>query len=243
MQTKILIVDDDRDLRNLLTEFLARHGYTVASLPNGKELEQTLTADRYDLIILDLMMPGDDGFELCRMIRKNHALPIIMLTAVNEETDKIIGLELGADDYLTKPFNPRELLARIKAILRRARYDNETAGNANQSKHERHKLLFGGWELDTASRRLLNPKKSEVTLSAGEYSLLVILLEHPQRVISRDMLLDLTKHRPAGPFDRSIDVQISRLRQKLNDDPKQPHYIKTVRNGGYMFAEPVVRST
>lgn len=239
----ILVIDDDQVIRDLLGEFLIKYGYTVTLLPHGKELQQTLADQNFDLIILDIVMPGDDGFALCRMVRKDLNIPIVMLTGINDETDRIIGLELGADDYITKPFNPRELLARVKAVLRRSQYVEEEAIEANQQNKNKTKLLFAGWELDTAARRLLNPECSEVTLSAGEYGLLVILLEHPQRVISRDMLMDLTKHRVADSFDRSIDVQISRLRQKLNDDPKQPQFIKTVRNGGYLFSQSVTKSS
>lgn len=236
MSKHILVVDDDESIRDLLAKFLTKQSYEVTTLPHGDELQATLDDKQFDLIVLDVMLPGDDGFELCRMIRKQHNIPIIMLTAMNEETDKIIGLELGADDYLTKPFNPRELLARIKAILRRSG-ESETESSPVPSKKIRYN--FAGWQLNSSSRQLLNPDRMEIILSAGEYDLLLVFLQHPQRVINRDQLLDLTKNRPIGPFDRSIDVQISRLRQKLNDDPKHPKFIKTVRNGGYMFAVDV----
>lgn len=243
MTKKILVIDDDPAICDLLGKFLVKHGYTVTLLPHGKDLQQTLAAENFDLIILDIMMPGEDGFTLCNRVRKDWAIPVIMLTAVNEEIDKVIGLELGADDYITKPFNPRELLARVKAVLRRSQHEKKEFIDPNQQNKAKTRLLFAGWELDTATRQLLNPECSEVTLSAGEYSLLVILLEHPQRVISRDMLLDLTKQRTLDAFDRSIDVQISRLRQKLNDDPKQPRFIKTIRSGGYFFMQPVKKSS
>ncbi|MAZ39354.1 MAG: two-component system response regulator [Legionellales bacterium] len=190
-----------------------------------------------DLIILDIRMPGEDGFTVCQKIRKTSDIPIIMLTANGEDMDRIIGLEMGADDYLPKPFNPRELVARIKAVLRR------TAETKNSHKEEMHIdteiYTFVNWKLDTATRVLMSPDDLEISITAGEYTLLMTFLERPKRVLSRDQLLEITHNRQAGPFDRSIDIQVSRLRQKIEDDPKNPKLITTVRGGGYMFTAPV----
>lgn len=242
-QKHLVITDDDQEIRTLLSEFLTKHGYQITTANNGEQL-LTLLADakhNYDLIILDVMMPGIDGIETCRQIRQRSSIPIIMLTAVCDDTDKILGLEFGADDYLAKPFNPRELLARIKAILRRS---NEAPAVAVEQVSKRNRppvYEFSGWQLDTATRRLLSPDCVEVALSGGAYDLLLAFLEHPQRVLSRDHLLDVTRNRLAEPFDRSIDVQVSRLRQKLEIDAKEPKMIKTVRTGGYLFTASVKR--
>lgn len=197
-------------------------------------MQRAIEQGRFDLVVLDLMLPGEDGLSLCRRLRGDSELPIIMLTALGEETDRIVGLEVGADDYLAKPFNPRELLARIKAVLRRTgrapRPSEATAAAV---------LRFEGWSLDVARRELRAPDGELVDLTAGEFDLLVCLAEHPQRVLNRDQLLDLTRGRDAAPFDRSIDIQISRLRRKLEDDPKQPRIVKTVRGGGYVFTARV----
>lgn len=233
----IMVVDDDFEIRQLLGQFLREHGFQVTLAGNGREMLQYLKSQDIDLFIMDVMMPGDDGFELCRKIRQKSGAPIIMATAVSGETDRIVGLELGADDYVVKPFNVRELLARIKAILRRTR-----EGGKSPDLEERESLMklnFSGWLLDQATRRLVSPDQMEVNLSSGEYDLLLVFLMHPQRVLGRDRLLDMAKNRADIPFDRSIDVQVSRLRQKLEADPKQPELIKTVRGGGYMFTSAV----
>jgi two-component system, OmpR family, response regulator len=233
----ILIVDDDREIRDLLGRFLTKHGYRVTAARDGQELRKALADWRIDLIVLDLMLPGEDGLTLCRQLRAESNMPIIMLTAMGEETDRIVGLEMGADDYLPKPFNPRELLARIRSVLRRA------AGTpASSVASDRTILRFAGWQLDLARRRLESAEGVVVDLSAGEFGLLVALAEHPQRVLSRDQLLDLTRGRAAGPFDRSIDIQVSRLRKKIEPDAKKPELIKTVRSGGYMFTPTVERT-
>jgi two-component system OmpR family response regulator len=184
-------------------------------------------------VILDLMLPGEDGLSLCRWLRHDSQLPIIMLTAMGEETDRIIGLEMGADDYLAKPFNPRELLARIKAVLRRTGRPQASEGAAARI------LTFEGWRLDLSRRQLNEPGGALIELSAGEFDLLVALAEHPQRVLTRDQLIDLARGRAATPFDRSVDVQVSRLRRKMEHDPKNPTLIKTVRSGGYIFSAVV----
>ena len=230
----VLVVDDDREIRDLLARFLRRHGYRIETAADGREMFAALGAGRFDLVVLDLMLPGEDGLSLCRRVRADSDLPIIMLTAVGEDTDRIVGLEVGADDYLPKPFNPRELLARIRAVLRRAtEVHRPPDGGRSRS------LEFQGWMLDVARRCLHAPDGAPVDLTAGEYGLLLALLEHPGRVLNRDQILDLTRGREAGPFDRSVDIQVSRLRRKIEDDPKRPALIKTVRSGGYVFAGEV----
>ena len=232
----ILIVDDDREIRDLVARFLKKHDYRVDTAAEGRAMMKLLDAGRFDLVVLDLMLPGEDGLSLCRRLRASSDLPVIMLTAVGEETDRIIGLEMGADDYLPKPFNPRELLARIKAVLRR------TGGPRREAAEEGDEVLsFEGWRLDLAKRELRTAEGVLTPLTAGEFDLLVAFAEHPHRVLSRDQLLDLTKGREAQPFDRSIDVQLSRLRRKIEADPKAPAIVKTVRGGGYLFTPAVER--
>jgi len=230
----LLVVDDDRAIRDLLGGFLTKHGYRVSTAKDGREMHKVLADGRIDLIVLDLLLPGDDGLTLCRQLRASTAIPIIMLTAMGEETDRIVGLEMGADDYLPKPFNPRELLARIKAVLRRS---PDIA--ARQRSTEPGTRRFAGWEVDIARRRLKSPAGAVVDLSPGEFDLLVAFVDHPQRVLNRDQLLDLTRGRAAGPFDRSVDVQVGRLRKKIERDPKEPELIHTVRGGGYIFTANV----
>lgn len=239
----IIVTDDDEEIRNLLGKFLSKHGYHVTTAESGEQLLLLLDNPSYPykLVILDVMMPGIDGIEACRHIRQHSTIPIIMLTAVTDDTDKILGLEFGADDYLAKPFNPRELLARIKAVLRRSRETPITPSVQAAKRHAPPVYDFAGWQLDTATRLLLSPEQMEVPLSGGTYDLLLAFLENPQRVLSRDHLLDVTRNRTAEPFDRSIDVQVSRLRQKLEDDPKEPKILKTVRAGGYLFTPAVKR--
>lgn len=239
----ILVVDDDREIRDLLARFLDRHGLRVSTAQNGAEMDRLHAQDPADLIVLDLMMPGEDGLSATRRLRaQGERVPIIMLTAMGEDTDRIVGLEVGADDYLPKPFNPRELLARIKAVLRRAPVDMAEPGHAEPvGGGGGHRLDFLGWRLDLATRDLTSPDGVVLTLSAGEFDLLRAFVEHPRRVLSRDQLLDLARGRQAIPFDRSIDIQVSRLRRKLGDDPKDPQLIKTVRGGGYLFTAEVER--
>ncbi|CCQ74785.1 response regulator [Magnetospira sp. QH-2] len=232
----ILIVDDDREIRDLVVRFLRGHGLRVDSAEDGKAMRRAMDNGRFDLVILDVMMPGEDGLTLCRELRSRSSLPIIMLTALGEDTDRIVGLEMGADDYLAKPFNPRELLARIKAVLRRA-----GPGGESDRVETSGLLRFEGWSLDTARRELRDKDGVLVTLSAGEYDLLAVFATRPQRVLNRDQLLDLTRGREAAPFDRSVDVQLSRLRKKIEPDPTNPVLIKTIRGGGYMMAVPVTK--
>ncbi len=227
----ILIVDDDPEIRALLRDYLERHGYRVSTAADGGDMWRALDHTCMDMIILDLMLPRDDGLVLCRKLRADRDTPVIMLTALGETTDRIIGLEMGADDYLTKPFEPRELLARIKAVLHRTRALPDSGRNPATGE-----ILFAGWTLDTHTRNLLSPEGVVVPLSGGEFNLLSVFLEHPNHVLNRDQLLELTRGREAGPFDRSIDVQVGRLRRRLRDDGKEPRIIKTVRNAGYVLA-------
>lgn len=229
----LLIVDDDYDIRELLSRFLGKHGYRVSVARDGKAMEQVLASTAVDLIVLDLMLPGDDGLVLCRQLRSRSNLPVIMLTAMGEETDRIIGLEMGADDYLPKPFNPRELLARIKAVLRRFHSLPEIPLQDKATPVQQ--LKFERWLFDTFKRELVDEEGVTLSLSTAEFDLLQAFVAHPQRVLSRDQLLDLARGRDANLFDRSIDTLVSRLRRKLETDPKNPELIKTVWGGGYMF--------
>jgi two-component system, OmpR family, response regulator len=231
----ILVVDDDAEIRALLTKYLQKNGLHAAAVADGRAMWQALEAGRVDLVVLDLMLPGDDGLTLCRNLRAKSDIPVIMLTARGEETDRIVGLEMGADDYLAKPFSARELLARIKAILRRAR-----SLPANLQPDNARQLRFADWVLDTAHRHLLSREGVVTPLSGAEYRLLRIFLGHPNRVLNRDQLVDLTQGREAEPLDRSIDVQVSRLRHRLGDDPREPRLIKTVRGEGYVLATEVI---
>jgi len=233
-QDHILVVDDDAETRSLLQEYLQKQGYRVTPAADGKALRRALEIGRADLVVLDVMLPGEDGLELCRDLRTRSNLPVIMLTARGEETDRIVGLEMGADDYLAKPFNPRELLARIKSVLRRAR---SLPGNLEPD--AARSFRFAGWTLDAASRNLTAPDGVVVPLSGTEFKLLRVFLAHPNRVLSRDQLIELMISRDAGPFDRAIDVQVSRLRQRLRDDARVPRIIKTVRGEGYVLAAQV----
>jgi two-component system OmpR family response regulator len=247
----ILIVDDDREIRDLLSRFLQKHGFRASTAADGRDMRKILADARIDLIVLDVMMPGETGLQICAQLRAQGIpgpsgpgapggaarTPIIMLTAAGEDTDRIVGLEMGADDYLPKPFNPRELLARIRAVLRRSEDGGRPVGDADTSML----LQFDGWQLDLGARRLTSPDGNEVDLSAGEFDLLAALAQRPRRVLSRDQLLDLCKGRAAQPFDRSIDVQVGRLRRKIEPDPTEPRIITTVRGGGYMFAPEVTR--
>jgi two-component system OmpR family response regulator len=226
----ILVVDDDRQIRISLSRFLTAGGLRVSNASNAFDMFEAIEANRIDLIVLDIMMPREDGLSAFRRLREGKKMPVVFLTAVSTETDRIIGLELGADDYLSKPFNPRELLARIRAVLRRCSEGSGTRQDTGGAVFE-----FQGWVLDAVRRTLRNPDGALVDLTAGEYDLLVAFAERPQHVLSRDQLLDLTRGRTSGPFDRTIDVQVSRLRRKIETDPGDPQLIKTVRSGGYIF--------
>ncbi|MBC7430740.1 MAG: response regulator [Rubritepida sp.] len=232
----ILVVDDDREIRDLLSRFLEKQGMRVSAARDAREARRLWPLGRYHIVVLDLMMPGESGLDFARWLRTQSNVPILMLTAMSEETDRIVGLELGADDYVQKPFNPRELLARIRAILRRAN------GEGQAIEADARPIQFAGWTLEPSRRRLLNPEGAEVLLTGGEYELLAALVERPNRVLTRDMLMDLLRGRQAGPFDRAIDVAVSRLRRKLEDDGRHPNLIKTVRGGGYVLSTAVERA-
>ncbi len=232
----ILIVDDSNEISELVERFLRQHGFRTSSAPDGNAMRRALANHQVDLIVLDLMLPGDDGLVLCRDLRAKSSIPIIMLTAMGEETDRIIGLEMGADDYLAKPFNPRELLARIKSVLRRTETLPETRHPPKETT-----IVFNLWTFDITKRQLITEDGVIVPLSTGEFRLLLTFIQHPGHVLSRDQLMDLTQGRDTEPFDRSIDTQVSRLRKKIELDPKQPEIIKTVWGGGYVFT-PTVRN-
>ncbi|AYK16693.1 MULTISPECIES: response regulator [Aeromonas] len=235
--THILVVDDHSEIRDLLKRFLEQHGLRVSCARDGKEMKRLLEEREFDLLVLDLMMPGEDGLTLCRELRVKSNLPIIMLTAMGEETDRIIGLEMGADDYLAKPFNPRELLARIKAVMRRTQAETQPAAETLT-----RDLRFDRWLLDVNRRELVDEDGVGLSLSTAEFDLLKVFLERPQRVLSRDQLLDLARGREAVAFDRAIDTLVSRLRRKLERDPKNPELIKTIWGGGYMFSADVTQA-
>lgn len=228
----ILVVDDDGQILELVARFLQANGFRVHAARDGREMQSVLAENSVDLIVLDLMLPGANGLELCRELRKTSAVPVVMLTAKGEDVDRIIGLEVGADDYLPKPFNPRELLARVNAVLRRTTTSHQLTNRRVRT------LGFAGWKLDVLKRELTNPQGIVVDLSTGEYDLLVTFLEAPQRVLSRDYLLDAARNRALEPFDRAIDVQVSRLRRKFGDSGE---LIKTVRGAGYLFSSDVER--
>ncbi|HTH76474.1 MAG TPA: response regulator [Trinickia sp.] len=233
----VLVVDDDRDIRELIADYLEKNGMRVSVAANGRDMRAMLESGPPDIIVLDLMLPGEDGLVLCRDLRasRHRSVPVLMLTARGEETDRIVGLEMGADDYLPKPFAVRELLARIKAVLRRARM----LPPGMQVSESAHVLAFGDWRLDTVARHLLDAQGTLVALSGAEYRLLRVFLDHPQRVLTRDQLLSLTQGRQADAFDRSIDLLVSRVRQRLRDEAREPRYIKTLRNEGYVFSAAV----
>ena len=230
----ILIVDDDAEIRNLLGEYLRKNGYETAVAADGRAMWTALARGRVDLIVLDLMLPGEDGLTLCRKLRAKSDTPVIMLTARGEETDRIVGLEMGADDYLAKPFSPRELLARIKSVLRRTR-----SLPRNLRADEARAIAFAGWRLDAVARQLVSADGVVTSLSGSEYQLLRIFLSHASHVLTRDQLMLLSKGREADPLDRSIDIQVSRLRHRLGDDSADPQIIKTVRGEGYVLAVPI----
>jgi len=230
----IVVVEDDREIGELVQGLLAREGFEAVVARSGVELDRTLQQRPADLIVLDLMLPGEDGLSICRRLRARSAVPIVMLTAKSEDIDRIIGLELGADDYVGKPFNPRELIARIRAVLRR------TAPAATGAPPG-ERVRFAGFLFDLDARRLFRDG-AEIELSAGDFDLLAVLVRHPQRVLSRNQLMDLTKGRSWEAFDRSIDVALSRLRRKIEADPAQPVLIRTVRNAGYMLVASVERA-
>ena len=231
----VLIVDDDREIRGLLAQYLEKHDFRTSAVADGREMRRVLERSHVDLLVLDLMLPGEDGLSLCRELRGRSQLPIIMLTARGEDVDRIVGLELGADDYIAKPFNPRELLGRIKAVLRRSAHAPRDPSPENV-----RGFSFDGWRLDTVTRTLTSASGNEVNLSGAEYRLLAVLLGSGNRVLTRAQLTELLRGREADPFDRSIDVRVSRLRQILGDDARAPQIIKTVYGEGYVIGVNVV---
>ena len=230
----VVVVDDDYDIRTSLAKYLRKHGFRVSVAANGNELDQILITASVDLLVLDIMMPGDDGLSICKRVQETRRVPTIFLTALTEDTDRIVGLELGADDYVSKPFNPRELLARVKSVLRRSQM---LPSRPLQSKGL---VAFDQWRFNFSRKEILGPDNIAIRLSSGEHLLLVSLIEHAGITLSRDQLMDLTKGREAQLFDRSIDNVISRLRRKLEVDPKNPKIILTQWGNGYVFAADLV---
>ena len=236
----LLIVDDDEEILELLTRFFREHQHAVSVATGGPTMFAALKAQKFDLIILDIMLGGEDGFSLCRQLRASTTIPIIMLTSMSTHTDRVVGLELGADDYVTKPFDARELLARVKAVLRRTA-EGEREASTSSATDVRPALLFAGWRLDVSRRELRSASNALTLLAGAEFELLLAFAEHPNVVLTRDRLLDLVRGPSYSAFDRSIDVQVSRLRRKLEVDVKTPALIRTVRNGGYIFTPEVKR--
>lgn len=233
----ILMIDDDAQIRQLLSDYLSGFGMSVVAVADGNAMTKALKKSTFDLVILDLMLPGEDGLSLCRCLRAESDIPILMLTARGEAMDRVVGLELGADDYIVKPFEPRELVARIQTILRRSRGNRE-----NHKDHkDQHEAEFMGWRLNYVLRHLVSPKELVIPLSNAEFRLLTVFIEHPNRILSREFLLDSARGRDMDMFDRSIDILVSRVRQKLNDDSRTPTLIKTIRGEGYLFEAKVAR--
>jgi len=233
----ILVVDDQKEIFDVVQEYLTGEGYRVSTANDGNGMRRVLSQSHVDLVILDLMLPGEDGLTLARVLSDESGIGIIILTGRGETVDRIIGLEMGADDYLPKPFHLRELLARVKSVLRRVQSRTGEPGQTTRSHAQ-----FAGWTLDLSSRELMSPAGEEVRLTTGEFDLLAAFVNNPNQVLSRDRLLDLARNREAGPFDRTIDVQVGRLRRKLEEDPQNPSLIKTVRGSGYIFTPTVEMS-
>jgi two-component system OmpR family response regulator len=237
----IAIVDDEADITRLLANYLQGHGYRVTPLHDGRALMALMPADPPALVLLDLGLPGEDGFAIARQLREHWRCGLVIVTGRGDAVDKVVGLEVGADDYVTKPFDLRELLARIKAVLRRIVPPAEAAAlpGASALASPGTRLCFAGWALDVAARRITGPQGHEVALTGGEFDLLCTFARHPGRVLSRDFLIEQTRGREAGPFDRTIDVQVGRLRKKLEPDAENPQIIKSVRSAGYILVPPV----
>ncbi len=235
--THIAIVDDEPDITSLLANYLQGQGFRVTQLHSGRALMATMAADVPSLVLLDLGLPGEDGFSIARQLREHWRCGLVIVTGRGDAVDKVVGLEVGADDYVTKPFDLRELLARIKAVLSRI---VPAEASAAASAPARDRFRFAGWELDTAARRLTDSQGRESALTGGEFDLLCTFVRHPGRVLSRDFLLDETRRRDGGPFDRTIDVQVGRLRKKLEADPDDPQIVKSVRGAGYILVSAVI---
>jgi two-component system OmpR family response regulator len=234
--SRIAVVEDDPDISRMMVNFMTQHGFDVTPARGGRDLDRVMSGGKIDCVILDVGLPGEDGLSICRRLRGHSSVPIIMVTARGSETDRIVGLELGADDYLPKPFSPRELVARAKAVIRRSAAPEQAAAPAPQT------LLFEGWRLDMARRQLCDPSGAPRSLTSGEFNVLALFCMHSRKVLSRDDLLELLHGRAAAVFDRSIDVQISRLQRKIETDLKDPAFIKTIRYGGYFFTPEVTVS-
>jgi two-component system, OmpR family, response regulator len=232
--SRVAVVEDDPEISRMMTNYMTDHGFEVTAARNGRDLDRVMSGGKIDCVILDVGLPGEDGLSICRRLRGKSTVPIIMVTGRGTETDRIVGLELGADDYLPKPFNPRELVARVRAVMRRS------AGGELPQTQSPQVLVFEGWRLDMARRQLFTPDSASRSLTSGEFNILSIFCQNPRKVLSRDDLLDLLHGRAAAVFDRSIDVQISRLRRKIETNLKDPSFIKTVRYGGYFFTPQVV---
>lgn len=246
--TRLLCVDDDPSVGELIAAYFGMHGFDVTNVENGNDMRAAIAAGGVDVVLLDLGLPGEDGLDLARYLRARSNIPLIIVSGRGETIDRVVGLELGADDYVSKPFDMRELLARVRTVLRRASVDRPAPDSAaphrrvdDDSDQRAHTYTFAGWTLDPGARRLSAKNGDEVTLTRGEFDLLLALVERPQRVLSRDQLMEITHNREAGPFDRTIDVQIGRLRRKIADDPQQPQVIKAVRGLGYQLAVQVKR--
>jgi len=238
----LLCVDDDIDINELISNYFSQYGFHVICVQTGEAMRAAIAGGGIDVVLLDLGLPGEDGLDLARYLREHWNGPVIIVSGRGETIDRVVGLEVGADDYVTKPFDLRELLARVKSVMRRVSGETpETTSAMHAGNGESAKYLFEGWTLDKGARRLARADDAEVTLTRGEFDLLLALVERPQRVVSRDQLMDIIHNRDAGPFDRSIDVQIGRLRKKLEDDPQQPRIIKAVRGLGYQFIAEVSR--
>ena len=236
--SRIAVVEDDPDISQMMVSYMTEHGFEVTPARSGRDLDRVLSGGTIDCVILDVGLPGEDGLSICRRLRGKSSVPIIMVTARSTETDRIVGLEIGADDYLPKPFNPRELVARVRAVMRRS-----AMGEPPPPPPAPKTLLFEGWRLDMARRQLFDPNDAPRALTSGEFNILSIFCQNSRKVLSRDDLLDLLHGRAAAVFDRSIDVQISRLRRKIEINLKDPSFIKTVRYGGYFFTPQVIAMT
>ncbi len=229
----ILVVEDDREIRTMVSRFLSKNGCRVTVAEDARSMDRALGTARIDLVVLDIMLPGEDGLSICRRLRTTSTLPVIMLTAAGDPVARVVGLEMGADDYVAKPFNPHELLARIKAVLRRATALPDTEDGANDV------VQFAGWQINPISREVRNPEGTRIILTSAEFDLLFTFCRHARRTLTRDQLLDLSQRRAAGAMDRSIDILVSRIRRKIEADPRDPQFIKTVRSGGYVFTPEV----
>lgn len=235
-QLSVLIVEDDAEIGELVSMYLASQDIAAQWATNGAQMDERFRTGAYDLLLLDLNLPGEDGFSICRRVRGERGIPIIILTAQGDDVDKIVGLEMGADDYIVKPFNSRELLARIRAVARRPH-----ASNVDETEARRDAYTFSSWRVDLVTRRVTGPSGTRVAMTEAEFDLLHALCENPNRILTREQLINMTHGPTTGPFERSIDVLISRVRQKIEDDPKKPTRIQTVRSEGYIFAEKVAR--